>query len=87
MVDQVSLMNYINQKPKLSQREQDVYNALIELGEATSWEILDYLKLGFNPNYVRPRLTDLMKKHSEPMVEKVRQVQVDGILQWKWRAI
>ena len=87
MVDQVSLLNYITQKAKLSKREQEVYDALLELGEATSWEIMDYLKIGFNPNFVRPRLTDLMKKHELPMVEKVRQVQVDGIKQWKWRAL
>lgn len=98
---QVCLFNYQSIQPKLNKREHQVYEALCVLGEATSWEILQYLKIGFNPNYVRPRLTDLMNKtvrdtegtiYNMPMVEKLYQVsQADSegnqIKQWVWRAI
>jgi len=70
--------------------------ALKELGEATSWGILN--KLGkTNPNYVRPRLTNLLKKKMVecgtgdilimPLVKKVRQVEQGGRKQWVWKAI
>lgn len=89
--DQVSLLNYIEFKVKFNRREKEVYHALKALGgEATSDSIMQHL--GYrNPNNVRPRLTDLWKRHNPPLVEKSEQVEVDtpdGVRKmWKWRAI
>lgn len=80
MIDQVSITNYYSEEPKLNNRETEVYRALRQLGDATSWEILEYLRES-NPNYVRPRLTDLLVKG---IIVKSRQVKVNGILQWVW---
>jgi len=59
LLDQISLLNYINVNARLCRRKKLVYDTLKMLGgRATSWELLNQLGLR-NPNIVRPRLTDL----------------------------
>jgi predicted ArsR family transcriptional regulator len=78
---QVSLMNYYDQQFVLNKREKEVYDILKELGPCTSWDIL--WKLGVhNPNYVRPRLTDLQEKG---LVKTVGKKKVAGINQYLWQ--
>lgn len=82
MIDQVSLINYFDPdlSKKLNKREQQVYTALKQLGQATSWDILNYLK-STNPNLVRPRLTDLYNKG---LIIKSHQIRKEGVTQWVW---
>ena len=82
-VDNVSLKNYFIQQTKLSGREAQVYSTLRLLGESTSWDLLNVFGWS-NPNLVRPRLNNL---ESKGLIEKVRQVKVNGILQWTWRVV
>lgn len=89
MIDQTSLLNYVNKRFEFNNRERVVYDALCELGEATSHEIMEHLGV-LNPNFVRPRLSDLYKKglkQNYPVVEKVRQISINGVTQWTWRVI
>lgn len=79
-MDQVSLRNYLEQDIKLNAREKEVYDALKKLRIATSWDILNYLGKQ-NPNYARPRLTDLFHKG---LIIKIGKTKVNGIYQWQW---
>jgi len=75
-MDQVSLENYFNH-PDLSKRENEVFFALKTLKRATTWQLLNHL--GYkNPNFVRPRVSDLIKKCK---VRKCEKVVIDGISQ------
>ncbi len=88
MIDEVSLNNYYSLLEELSKREVLVFKALIKLVEATSWQIEDHLfKEGliinpYNPNYVRPRLTDLKNKN---LIFKSHQITINNITQWVWK--
>jgi predicted transcriptional regulator len=80
---QLTIENYFNQSVKLNRREKEVYDVLLRSGASTSHDLLN--KLGHtNPNYVRPRLTDLRKKG---MIDVFDKVKVNGILQYRWAVI
>ena len=86
----------MNYTCKFSNREIEVLEALRELKQATSWDILKHLGKT-NPNYVRPRLSDLQsktmidletgKKFPMPLVKKLYQVKVGEKKEWIWTTI
>ena len=56
-----SILAYIAEQPKLSAREQLVYDYILEHGPRTDREVMQ--GLGFTePNSVRPRLTALIQR-------------------------
>jgi len=80
---QVSLLNYYNYKKELNKREKEIYNVLELIGPTTSWGILWHLEKQ-NPNYVRPRLTDLQNKG---LVRTCGKKLVQGKSQYIWEVI
>lgn len=60
MIQETSLLSWVELEPVSAQREQEVYFALQELKNATDQEIKRYLGKN-DPNYVRPRRNQLVK--------------------------
>lgn len=61
MVRQTSLLAFrdLCDRGVVSERQREVYSALVKLGCATDWELTKFLCRD-DPNYVRPRRNELL---------------------------
>ena len=60
-MQETSIESYELIQPKIGKRQLLVYSAIITLGSPTDMEISKFLKRD-DPNYVRPRRNELVKK-------------------------
>jgi len=81
---QTSLEAYEQIQPELSERQNQILEALTELEEATDYEIADHLGKT-DPNYVRPRRHELVNDFKYVGFSQKRKCKMTGktCLAWK----
>lgn len=83
MMRDTSLDAYSDIKPSLGEREQIVYEAIKTLGCPTDLEIAKFIGYS-DPNKVRPRRNELVKKGVITECEK-RMCSISKRTVWSWR--
>lgn len=82
MLQQTSLLAYLEIKTKLGEKQQRVLETLKELGEATNSELAE--QLGWSINRVTPRTNELVKAYKVTQAGK-RNCNITGKKCIAWR--
>jgi len=88
MIRQTSLWSYQEIKPKISERQQQILDVLVENGEQTGLTDQEITgKLGkSDPNYVRPRRFELYKLGI--VIDYCKRVcKITGKISTEWRLL
>ena len=85
MIQDTSILAFIENKPKIGPKQQAVYDAIKALGTPTDLEIVQFL--GYrDSNMARPRRNDLLRLGIITKFER-RICTVSGRLAWSWRLV
>lgn len=85
MIQDTSLLSWVELQPSLGERQAEVYHALQQLGNATDVEIAHHLG-HLDPNYVRPRRKELLDLGVVRAAEK-RPCKITGRTVYAWEII
>lgn len=85
MVQDTSLLSWVELQPSLGDRQSEIFHALQQLGNATDVELAEYLGHA-DPNYVRPRRKELFDLGVVRAVEK-RPCKVTGRTVYAWKVL